>query len=338
MKSKRLFIIFFTFICVVSSHLAFAAENNSANNDSAVSSEKQRPSTALEYLQFMQNSYKGLNYELIYLNSLQNQVYPKQLIHGVINNQEIAYFRYLNGAMRESLHFAGKTSYFEQGSQAYSLLSTRNRSVFANIANFDLVKGKSSYEYIILGKGRIAGKQSIAIRMSSKDEYRYSYIIWLDVDSYLPLRLDTLNRANLILAQIMVVSLHLTETVNPWLEKLSKQQLPQLLHLSQVAQQQATKWRVDWLPVGFKVIKSDQHKLVLYKNEPVSYIMLNDGIVDVSIYIAAKKIPLEEKQKVVQHGATMVYTQQKGAIEVNVVGDIPVVTAKRLVESVSKVD
>jgi sigma-E factor negative regulatory protein RseB len=338
MKSKRLLTIFVTFLVIVSNHLVFAVEKDSSANATTMASEQQERFTALEYLQHMQKAYKELNYELIYLNSLQHQIDPKQLIHGVIDNQEIAYFRYLNGAMRESLHFAGKTSYFEQGAQAYSLLSARNHSVFANIAHFDFEKGKSSYEYIVLGKGRIAGKKSIAIRMSSKDEYRYSYVIWLDVDSYLPLRVDTLNRANIVLEQVMVVSLYLTENVNPWLEKLSKQPLPELLHIVQFAQQEEAQWKVNWLPIGFEVIKSDKHKLVLYKNEPVSYIMLNDGIADVSIYIAAKKIPLEEKQKVVQHGATLVYTQQKEAIEVNVVGDIPVVTAKRLVESVSKVD
>jgi sigma-E factor negative regulatory protein RseB len=76
----------------------------------------------------------------------------------------------------------------------------------------------------------------------------------------------------------------------------------------------------------------------MYKNEPVSYIMLNDGIVSVSIYISAKKITLDEQQKIIQRGATVLYTSQKGDVEVNIVGDIPVVTAKRLIESVAKVD
>ena len=325
-------------LLILSSHLVFAIEGDSSVNFSEVNVEKKEVLTAIEYLQLMQKSYKELNYDLLYLNSLQNQVDPKQLIHGVIDKQEIAYFRYLNGAMRESLQFSGKISYFEQGTQAYSLQSTHNRSVFANIANFDFVDGQNSYEYIILGKGRIAGKQTIAIRMVSKDEYRYSYIVWLDINSYLPLRLDTLNKSNLILDQVMVVSLHITETVNPWLEKLSQKQLPQLLHLPQPSQQQASQWKVNWLPTGFKVVKNDQHKLVMYENEPVSYIMLNDGIVGVSIYISTKKIALNERQKIIQRGATVLYTYQKDDIEVNVVGDIPVVTAKRLIESVAKVD
>jgi sigma-E factor negative regulatory protein RseB len=285
----------------------------------------------------MQKSYKELNYELLYLNGLPNQVEPKQLIHGVIDEKEIAYFRFMNGAMRESLLFEGRISYFEQGSQPYSLESSHNLSVFANIADFDYKKGQDNYEYIILGKGRIAGKKAIAVRMLSKDEFRYSYVVWLDVDSYLPLRLDTLNKSNLILDQVMVVSLVVTEKVNPWLEKISQQQLPQLLHLPQ-SSQQVSKWKVNWLPTGFKVVKSDLHKLVMYENEPVSYIMLNDGIVTVSIYISAEKSGLEKKQKVIQSGATVLYTYQKDGVEIDVVGDIPAVTAKRLIESISKVN
>ncbi len=337
MKLKLIFTTLVTTIFVLISSVTFAIEADQSVKVNETNVEKKEALTAIEYLQLMQKSYKELNYELLYLNSLQNQVEPKQLIHGVIDDQEIAYFRFLNGAMRESLQFSDKISYFEQGSQAYTLQSTHNRSVFANIANFDYNKGQDSYEYIILGKGRIAGKQAIAIRMISKDEYRYSYIVWLDVDSHLPLRLDTLNKSNLILDQVMVVSLLITETVNPWLEKLSLQQLPQLLHLPQVSQQQASQWKVNWLPTGFKVVRNDLHKLVMHENEPVSYIMLNDGIVSVSIYISAKKIALDEKQKIIQRGATVLYTYQRDDIEINIVGEIPIVTAKRLIESVAKV-
>ncbi|MFT6986954.1 MAG: sigma-E factor negative regulatory protein RseB [Psychromonas sp.] len=338
MKLKLFFTRLLTTLFIVASSATFATVVNDSVKVNEKNIEKKEPLTAIEYLQFMQKSYKELNYELLYLNSLENQVEPKQLIHGVVDDQGIAYFRFLNGAMRESLQYSGKISYFEQGTQAYTLESTLNRSVFANIANFDYVKGQDSYEYIILGKGRIAGKQAIAIRMISKDEYRYSYIIWLDVDTYLPLRLDTLNKSNLILDQVMVVSLLVSEKVNPWLEKLSKQQLPQLLNLPQSSKQDASQWRVNWLPTGFKVVRNDQHKLVMHENEPVSYIMLNDGIVSVSIYISAKKIALDEKHKIIQRGATVLYTYQRGDIEINIVGEIPVITAKRLVESISKVE
>lgn len=322
---------------VFTSNFVFANEDEVAIQENNASEKKETENTALEYLQLMQKSYKELNYEVIYLNNLSNKIEPKQLIHGVVDGQEIAYFRYLNGAMRESLQFLQKISYFEQGAQSYTLQSKHNRSVFASIANFDYLKGKDSYDYIILGKGRIAGKQAIAIRMISKDDYRFSYVVWLDVDSNLPLRLDTLNNSNIILDQVMVVSLLISENINPWLKKLSQQKLPQLLELPESPQELSSKWNVNWLPTGFDIIRSDQHKLIMHENEPVSYIMLSDGIVSVSIYISAKQIHLEDKEQIIKRGSTILYTYQFHDYEVNIVGEIPVVTAKRLVESITKV-
>ncbi|MFT6927229.1 MAG: sigma-E factor negative regulatory protein RseB [Psychromonas sp.] len=335
MKLLLYFKTLITCVLILMASAAFSVQATEASNDQT---EKKDELTAIEYLQLMQKSYKNLNYEILYLNNLKNTVEPKQLLHGVINQEEIVYFRYLNGAMRESLQYLQKISYFEQGSQPYTLQSTRNQSVFANIANFDYDQGLVSYEYIILGKGRIAGKTAMAIRMISKDQYRYSYIVWIDLDTHLPLRLDTINNENIILDQIMVVSLKVSEQLNPWLESLSNQKLPELFHLTQSSNLQASLWKVDWLPAGFKVVKDDQHKLVMYENEPVSYIMLNDGIVSVSIYISTKKTTSEQQQNIIQRGATVLYTDQKDNFEINVIGEIPVATAKRLIESISMVE
>lgn len=332
MKQKIVQTLLITTLCFISGFVS-ATENSVVVENEIETKDK---ISAIKYLQDMQKAYKTLNYELLYLNSLESQMEPKQLIHGVIEDKEVSYFRYLNGTMRESLQYSGKISYFEQGSQAYTLLSKHNRSVFANLANFDYQNGLQSYDYIILGKGRIAGKQVVAIRMNSKDEYRYSHVIWLDITSHLPLRLDTLSRDNLILDQVMVVSLLISEDINPWLEKLTQQQLPQLLHIPQSPIEKTSQWQVTWLPSGFKVVRNDLHKLVMDKNDPVSYIMLNDGIISVSIYISNKKIALSDKQKIIQRGATVLYSQQQNGMEINVVGDIPVVTAQRLVESVTK--
>lgn len=302
-----------------------------------VSTQQTSLTSAIEYLQLMQQAYQTKNYEMLYLSSLQKQLEPMQLIHGIVDGQEASYFRYLNGIIRESLQYQGKISYLEQGRPAYTLESSKNRSVFASIANFNYEKGKENYDYVILGKGRIAGKQSIAIRMISRDDYRYSYVLWCDLESGLPLRLDTLSQSNVVVEQIMVVSLNVSDISNPWLEKLTKNTLPEIVNIPQSTTDTSSKWEATWLPDGFSVIKDDQHRLMIHKNESVSYILLDDGIVNVSIYISRKKIVLDEQQKLIRRGATVLYTEQRGGVEINVVGDIPAVTAHRLAESIKLV-
>ncbi|PKG38168.1 MucB/RseB C-terminal domain-containing protein [Psychromonas sp. Urea-02u-13] len=336
MNRHSLFSTIVASVLLLLTPLGNAIEVDGNSKELVVKEESTIPS-AIEYLQLMQKSYQIENYEILYLSSLQKQLEPMQLIHGIVDGEEASYFRYLNGVIRESLQYAGKISYFEQGRPAYTIESGQNRSVFANIANFDYVKGKQSYDYVILGKGRIAGKQSIAIRMISKDDYRYSYVVWCDLQSALPLRLDTINKSNVVVEQIMVMSLNVSESSNPWLAKLTTNALPETVHIPESTTDNSSQWKTTWLPTGFSVIKDDQHRLVMHENEPVSYILLDDGIVNVSIYISEKKLTLEEPQKLIRRGATVLYTEHRGEVEINVVGDIPVATAQRLAESIKLV-
>ena len=298
------------------------------------SSKKTVQASALTYLKNMTLAYKQLNYELLYLNTAQNQIEPKQLIHGVIDGKRITYFCFLNGSMRESLQFDGKISYYQQGNPAYSLITKRDQSVFSSIASFDFDSGMKSYEYLILGKNRIAGKKAIAIRMTSKDVYRYSYIIWLDLNSYLPLRLETINKSNKILEQTMVVSLNVNESINPWIKQMSALKTPDVLRFPKTAIKEIAPWKVTWLPAGFKIVKDDQHKLMVHDTDPISYIMLNDGLVSVSIYISTKKMISTKSKNVIQRGATLLYTEQQENIEVNIIGEIPLLTAEKLAASI----
>lgn len=334
MKKSSFFTVVVTTLLLLLAPLSFAIEVDSKE---PIPSEKKEQYSAIKYLQLMQKAYQEKNYELLYLSSLQNQLEPMQFIHGVVDGQQVTYFRYLNGPIRESLQYNGNISYFSQGAPAYTLKVHHSSSVFSNIANFDYEKGRSSYEYVILGKGRIAGKQSIAIRVISKDKYRHSYVVWCDLQSYLPLRLDTLSQSNSVLEQVMVISLNISDEVSPWLEKLTQQILPEIVHIPQSIIDNNSAWEPTWLPNGFEIVKDNQHKLIMHENEPVSYVLLNDGIVNVSIYISIKKIALDEKQKLIRRGATVLYTEQRGNIEINVVGDIPAITAKRLVESIGLV-
>ena len=309
------------------------AATTGVTQTNAGKTEKHVRLTALAYLENMKQAYKELNFELLYVNTGESKIEPKRLIHGVIDGKRIAYFCYLNGSIRESLQFDGKISFYEQGSQAYSLASKRDQSVFSNITRFNFKNSTKNYEYIILGKSRIAGKKAIAIRMASKDEFRYSYIVWLDLNSYLPLRLDTISKENIIIDQTMAISLKVTETINPWIKQLSEKRIPDVLHLAKMDVEEAAKWQLHWIPEGFRIVKNDQHKLMMHDREPVSYIMISDGIASVSIYISNTQFS-SELQNIIQRGGTLLYTKHQENVEVNIIGEIPIAAAERLASSI----
>ena len=313
-----------------------AIANNSVSPIKKQSIEKKI--SAIELLKMMKVASKEKNYEMLYFSSQQGISQPLQLIHGRINNKEVRYLNFLNGPIRETLQFDGNISYFEQGKSFYTLKTKHDLSVFSKIANYNFQTNSLYYDYLVLGKGRIAGKQVLAIKINAKDQYRYSYVIWIDTASHLPLRFDVLNKNNLILEQEMVASLYVTDTVNPWLKKLidKKITIPKAIEVPNQQSSTASKWQLNWMPPGFHLVKSNRHKLKATDQDLVSYIMISNGIATASIYVSHPNIPFDKSKSLIYKGALILYSAKKGRGEINVVGNIPKETAIKLANSLVK--
>lgn len=294
--------------------------------------------SALAYLKKMQTAYAQLNYKLLYVNSAQQPLQPQWFENTTFNNQRISYRNFINGPVREILQIDGRADYYEQGHYLYSLSGQREQSVFASVANFDLETGQDFYEYILLGKDRVADREAITVRMQSRDQYRYSYLLWLDSESFLPLRLDIIDQNNELLAQVLVVTLQLQDATNQKLVELSQQQIPNVAPETSSKELEAVRWQVDWLPDGFKMIKGDQHKLVQHDTDPVSYIMLSDGMVSISVYISSKQTINEDQRSVIHRAGTLLYTMQQGNIEVTIIGEVPLLTAEKIAASIKAIE
>ena len=95
-----------------------------------------------------------------------------------------------------------------------------------------------------------------------------------------------------------------------------------------------SNWKIAWLPAGFELIKSDRHNLDL-NNELTDYYLFSDGFIEVSVFIQ-RPLPGERLSGALTSGATTVYVHNGGNFDVSVVGNIPIKTAKKIAESVSR--
>jgi sigma-E factor negative regulatory protein RseB len=93
---------------------------------------------------------------------------------------------------------------------------------------------------------------------------------------------------------------------------------------------------VNWLPKGFNIVKSNQHRLNNYSQDSdkaVEFMLFSDGLVEVSVYVNASREKFRASEYA-SDGSTVVFNHVSQGIEVSVVGDIPVVTAKKIAESI----
>jgi len=280
----------------------------------------------------MHTAFDTLNFELALIRVQDQRIEPLRFTHGVVDGLEISHLVYLNGSPREVVQRGSLFSYFEVDQTPYTVRAQRLPGALAALADGDIDRLLGSYRLLKVGRGRVAGRPAEVVRIVPMDESRYGFLLWLDSESHLPLRLDTLDRDGDLMEQQMVVSVLVYAEPSPWLRELSRVELPAVVE--GVNDGIVPRWQLQWMPQGFRLEKASRHRLAI-TNAPVDHLLLSDGIVSVSVYIsdphgAAAMPSLRGTQ-----GSTSMATYQMGDREVAVVGEIPMDTAQRMARAVS---
>ena len=290
-------------------------------------------------LERLSQSLRQLNFNTSFVVVKNNQAEPYHWLHGVsqgnIDNEpvELEILALLNGPRRDILRVGSTVSYIEPEYAPYSIASEQISGPIPAIFGRDISVLENNYHFVSVGRSRILGRAAQLIRIVPKDIDRYGYWLWLDQQSGLMLKLAVITRKGKLLEQIQFTHLEITDTLSDNLLQLQATELPNVIDITSTKKITELSWQVNWLPSGFKEIKSDRHRINTSK-KAVEFILFNDGLVDISVYVN----PSQDKNRVVEFandGATIVLSQVVNNIEVSVVGKIPLATAKKIVASVS---
>lgn len=294
--------------------------------------ESQAKTDAQIWLKKMAHSLRHLNYQASFmLMRSKDDFEPYQWRHGVLDGVEMEHLSLLNGPGREVVRVGERVSFFEPNVPAYSILSEVIDGPIPAQLLIDPHKLRASYNFLAVGRSRVSGRAAQQIRIVSKDNSRYGVILWLDQESALPLRLDMQDLEGQTIEQLQLTSLEVTDNVSEYFSRIEHQKLPPLLVKSQETPPQP-RFKLGWMPLGMKVVKQDVHRLPITR-EAVDYMLLSDGLIDVSIYMQRVNTPSDDKGWLT-HGSDTLLTSRTGPYEVTVVGKIPANTADALAKSV----
>jgi len=303
-------------------------------NVSAVTTD---PKPAKLWLERLSDSLRQLNFSTSFVVVKNNQADPYHWLHGVGDDgQELEIFALLNGPRRDILRQGGVVSYIEPEQEAYSVISADIRGPIPAIFRGDISVLEDSYRFISVGRSRILGRVAQLVRVVAKDKYRFSYWLWLDQNTGLLLKMAVLTRQGQVLERIQFTHIEVSDQLSDNLAQFQLTELPAVIKLNNQSQRAALSWQVDWLPQGFKAVKSNHHNLNNNSRldaKPVEFMLFNDGLVDISVYVSASQEKFRAPEYAID-GATMVFNQVVQGIEVGIVGDIPLITAKKIAESI----
>ena len=285
------------------------------------------------WLERLAQSLQTLNFSTSFVVVKNNQAEPYHWFHGVDDSgNELEILSLLNGPRRDVLRKQGVVSYIEPELPPYSVTSQQISGPIPAVLRGDASELAQTYDFISVGRSRVLGRPAQLIRIVSKDPYRYGHWLWLDQKTGMLLKLALITRTGQLLEQIQFTHLDITADLGESLQQLQQATLPKVIEIPDGYQEQTLQWQVKWLPEGFQRRNANRHRISATK-KPVEFMLFNDGLVDVSVYVN----PSEERQRAtdyVMDGATVVLNQVVNGFEVSVVGKIPAKTAKAIADSV----
>lgn len=166
-------------------------------------------------LQQMNLASQSLNYEFSFVSINKQGVESLRYRHAKLNNRPLAQLLQLDGPRREVVLRGTEINYFEPGLDPFTLNGDYIVDSLPSLVYADFKRLSSYYDFISVGRTRIADRLCDVIRVVARDGTRYSYIAWLDAETKLPLRVDLLDRDGETLEQFRVVSFNVGNTLAP---------------------------------------------------------------------------------------------------------------------------
>lgn len=278
----------------------------------------------------MSAASQALDYEIAFISITKQGIDSYRYRHVKSKGVQLGDLLLMDGPRREVVQRGNDISYFETGLQPFTLSGDHIVDSLPELAFGDFAKLAKYYDFIAVGRARAADRTSQVIRVVSRDGTRFSYIIWIDEENKLPLRVDLLDKDGDTLEQFRVISVTVDPAVAEAFNGIDKANLPPVMSVPDSSKAQFS-WEPKWLPEGVKEISRSKRTL---PNLPtvIESRLYSDGVFSFSINVNPSTDAASEQ--LIRQGRRTVETDVRNGNEITVVGELPPSTAKRISDSI----
>lgn len=281
----------------------------------------------------MANVTQQLSYQLSYINISSQGIESMRYRHALVNGHTYAQLLQMDGPYREVIQRDNNISYYDasSGVEAFTLPGRQIIDGIPSVLYANIKQIKKYYDFISVGRARVANEMCDVIRIVSQDGSRYSYVVWLDDSSKLPMRIDLLGQSGEPIDQFQVIEFSQGEAINKALQPLLDAQLPQTMTNFSHSDSDNLGWRTGWLPAGMHQVSQSRRQLPDH-SKLVASRLYSDGLFSFTVNVS--DADRQSRSKVYSIGRRTALVEIRNDKEISVVGDIPRQTAKRIADSV----
>jgi sigma-E factor negative regulatory protein RseB len=286
-------------------------------------------------LKRMAEANRQISYQGIFSYEHGGALKTVKVFHAVRDGQEFERIIHLSGPKREVVRRGNDLSCQRLGDAML-------RGAALGIANISRGHLENYYDLYIKGDERVAGRDVTIVHVVPKDNFRYGYVLGIDKETGLLLQSMLIGSNKRVLERFQFVDISIgiliddmavepTDTEHHTASLNASTCLDDMAHSSALTVRQ---WKASWLPAGFAVAGS--HRSTETGRETQVF---TDGLAVFSIFIdsdEAGDLPIIQAQR----GATVAFLTRMDIESTNyvicVVGEIPIKIAKKVAESMTR--
>ncbi len=289
---------------------------------------------AFAWLQRMAQATHRLNYTGVFVYQRGDRVETSRIVHRVDESGEHAKLVSLDGSPREMYRIDDEILCFMPDSKTAVLDKSRAGKIFPAVLPERIAGLAESYEARLMGKSRVAGRETQVVVLKPRDDYRYGHRFWADVATGLPLRASVWKGESEMVDRFSFTQISIGTPIR------ASEVRPRLAGRRIIRHDPAQMpdaaidpgWTIATVPPGFTRISAMKRSLPGHAS-PVNHIVYSDGLAAVSVFIEPSSGQLEPGLS--QRGALHVYTRIVADHDVKVLGEVPAATVRLIGDSVS---
>ena len=257
---------------------------------------------------------------------------------------EFERFISLDGEAREVIRTDTLVTCIWPDSESVIITDSKPREMLPRI-EVDFTDQEMRYQFSVAGKDRVADRNTYIVDAIPRDSFRYGYRFWIDEETSVMLRSMLLDGPNQPVEQVVFTHIEFPETIDrsrfdlteyagqggrsmSWLREKNEQATA-----ARPSKDFGQSDRISFssLPPGYSEL-SETYMTMTEGEEPLSHVMLSDGMASVSVYV--NFVPTSDHAEAIvglsRMGAMSAYGYRTDAGVVTVVGAVPEATVKSI--------
>ena len=284
-------------------------------------------------LQHMSVSHEHYLYDNYLIEATVSNINPMKISHGIFDSDSILFGNNLNGLPQGMLSYRNRLVYLEPNSNVYAVEDVKFPNLYLRLISLGADEILKRYIPLVSGQSRISGKLVQVIKLIPKNRLGYSLVLCIDQNSGLLLQLDVVDKKGKLVKSFMSIHMDILES-NPAFLRDIMATLPEDIKTVNTVEKNKDRltWDLKAVPSNFDILATNKHA-IRNNNESSEYMLISDGLTDVSIYLTEHKseirIPLSSL-----NGTTVFRQRVSDKYDVAVIGVIPPSMAKMIADNV----